>query len=38
MADQPLGRTAKLFLALYGAGFFALFAGFIFIIVKIGKG
>lgn len=38
MADKPLGRTAKLFLALYGVGFLALFGGFIFIIVKIGKG
>ncbi len=38
MTDQPLGKTAKLFLAIYGFGFLVLFAGFIFIIATISKG
>jgi len=38
MTDQPLGRAARLFLVLYGAGFLILFGGFIFIVAKLVKG
>lgn len=35
MTDQPLGKTAKLFLALYGFGFLVLAGGFLFIVWTI---
>lgn len=38
MADRPLGKTEKLFLALFGGGFLLLFGGFVFIVATIAKG
>jgi len=38
MADQPLGRTEKMFLAMFGGGFLILFGGFVFIVAKLVKG
>ncbi len=35
MNDQPLGRTARMFLIVCGSGFLVLFVGFLFIIWKI---
>jgi hypothetical protein len=38
MDKQPLGKTEKLFIAMFGTGFLVLFAGFIFIVAKLVKG
>jgi len=35
MNQEPLGKTAKLFLALYGSGFLILAVGFFFIVWKV---
>jgi len=38
MAKQPIGRTEKLFIAMFGGGFLLLFGGFVFIVAKLVKG